>query len=149
MKNQSLTNVLVIAVVAVVLAGAVWMRSNRAQTPEATPNVTANAGEQAAAAASQPATKALPRLLDLGADKCKACKQLAPILEELRKEYAGRLDVEFIDVWKDPEAGSLYTFKAIPTQILYDSEGNEVWRHLGFISKEDLVKIFAEKVGVK
>ena len=42
----------------------------------------------------------LPKLIDLGASKCIPCKKMAPILEEVKKEYAGILDVEFIDVWQ-------------------------------------------------
>ena len=45
------------------------------------------------------AAKSLPRLLDLGAKKCIPCKQMVPVLEALTTEYAGRLDVVFIDVW--------------------------------------------------
>ncbi|HOP14810.1 MAG TPA: thioredoxin family protein, partial [Lentimicrobium sp.] len=37
-------------------------------------------------------------MIDLGADKCIPCKMMAPILEELKKEYAGRADIIFIDV---------------------------------------------------
>ena len=50
---------------------------------------------------------ALPLLVDLGAGKCIPCKKMAPILEELKKEYAGRMEVEFIDVWKNPDALAL------------------------------------------
>ena len=91
----------------------------------------------------------IPRLVDLGAGKCKQCKALAPILDALREEYKGRLSVEFIDVWKNPKASEPYKIRLIPTQILYDKDGNELWRHEGFISKEDLKTLFAEKVGVK
>ena len=49
--------------------------------------------------------KVLPRLVDLGAGKCIPCKKMAPILEELKKDYAGIVDVVFVDVWKDPGAG--------------------------------------------
>ena len=90
-----------------------------------------------------------PRLVDLGADKCIPCKKMAPILEQLREEYKGRLDVEFIDVWKNPGAGRQYGIRVIPTQILYDREGTEVWRHRGFISKENLKTVFAQKAGVR
>jgi thioredoxin 1 len=104
----------------------------------------------AAQTTSAPASAAaLPRLVDLGADKCIPCKKLAPILEELRKEYAGRMSVEFIDVWENPGAGKPYNIRLIPTQILYDRDGKEVWRHEGFIPKKDLQKLVAEKVGVK
>lgn len=92
---------------------------------------------------------ALPRLVDLGANKCKECKALAPILDALREEYKGRLSVEFVDLWKSPKAADPYKIRLIPTQILYDKAGNELWRHEGFISKEDLKALFAAKVGVK
>ena len=95
------------------------------------------------------AEEKLPRLVDLGADKCIPCKKMAPILEQLREEYKGRLDVEFIDVWKNPGAGRQYGIRVIPTQILYDREGKEVWRHRGFISKEGLKTVFAQKAGVR
>ncbi|HNQ23052.1 MAG TPA: thioredoxin domain-containing protein [Phycisphaerae bacterium] len=90
----------------------------------------------------------LPRVVDLGADKCKACKDLAPILEQLRKEYAGRVTVDFIDVWKNPKAGEPYKIRTIPTQIFFAADGTEVWRHEGFLPKEEFIRKFAE-LGVK
>jgi thioredoxin len=81
----------------------------------------------------------LPRLVDLGADKCIPCKAMAPILEGLKKEYAGVFNVEFIDVWKNPNAGGEYGVKIIPTQIFFDAEGKELFRHEGFFSKEDIL----------
>lgn len=85
--------------------------------------------------------KGTPKLLDLGADKCVPCKEMAPILEELKETYAGVLDVEFIDVWKaeNQQEASRYGIKSIPTQIFFDHRGNEIWRHVGFISKEDIL----------
>ena len=56
----------------------------------------------------------LPKLIDLGAGKCIACKQMAPILEEAKKRYAGIADVEFIDVWVNKDAGSQYGIRMIP-----------------------------------
>jgi thioredoxin 1 len=81
----------------------------------------------------------IPRLVDLGADKCIPCKAMAPILVELRAEYAGRMQVVFIDVWKDPSAGDPYNIYAIPTQIFFDGNGKELTRHEGFISKADIL----------
>lgn len=88
-----------------------------------------------------PAVK-LPRIVDVGADKCIPCIQMAPELEKLKNEYAGVLEVEFIDVWKRPREAEPYKVRGIPTQIFYDANGKEVARHLGFISKEDILAKF-------
>jgi len=89
-------------------------------------------------------SNALPRLVDLGAGKCIPCKMMAPILEELKEQYAGRMKVEFIDVWEDPEAGAEYGIKLIPTQIFYSASGKELFRHEGFYSKEDILSKWKE-----
>lgn len=81
---------------------------------------------------------ALPRLIDLGADKCIPCKLMAPILAELRKDYAGQLDVVFVDVWKNRDEGERYGIRAIPTQIFYDAAGQERFRHEGFMARKDI-----------
>ena len=94
---------------------------------------------QAAPAATGGAEGKLPKLVDLGADKCIPCKMMAPILQELKKEYAGRMDVEFIDVWKNEGAGKKYGIKLIPTQIFYATDGKELFRHEGFYGKEDIL----------
>lgn len=93
---------------------------------------------------AQKADGKLPRLVDLGADKCIPCKMMAPILEGLKKEYAGRLQVDFIDVWKNPSAGQQYKINLIPTQIFYDASGKERARHEGFFSKEDILAKWKE-----
>jgi thioredoxin 1 len=88
----------------------------------------------------------LPKLLDLGAKKCIPCKMMAPILEKLTKEYAGVLDVEFIDVWIKENAVKAQKFgiEGIPTQIFLDANGKELARHTGYISEEDILKQWKE-----
>ena len=100
-------------------------------------NVTISDSQSLAPAPEAP--KQLPRLVDVGADKCIPCKQMAPILAALKKEYAGRFEVEFIDVWKNPSAGNKYGVRIIPTQIFYDADGKELFRHVGFFSREDIM----------
>lgn len=86
-------------------------------------------------------------LVDLGADKCIPCKMMAPILEELKKQYAGRASIVFIDVWKNREQVKRFGIRAIPTQIFYDENGKEVQRHVGFMDKKSIVAVF-DKLGV-
>ena len=98
-------------------------------------------GTDAAKSAAQvsPPAAGLPRLLDLGSTTCIPCKMMAPILEELKKEYAGRLQVEFVDVMANPDAGRSYQISLIPTQIFFDASGKERFRHEGFFAKEDIL----------
>lgn len=88
--------------------------------------------------------KKLPRLLELGSDKCVPCKMMAPILDDLAQEYKDKLNVEFIDVWKNREAGEKYNIKSIPTQIFFDSKEKEIFRHVGYFPKEDIINKFKE-----
>jgi thioredoxin 1 len=69
---------------------------------------------------------------------------MKPELAALEKEYTGRLVVQFVDVWKNPSVGKKYGIKAIPTQIFFNEKGEEVFRHTGFYSKDDMVKAFRD-----
>jgi thioredoxin 1 len=111
-------------------------------SPEISENAVINTGiKQNTAKQSK---KKIPSLIDLGSDSCVPCKMMAPILEELRNEYRGKLDVVFIDVWKNPEAARQYGIRVIPTQIFIDENGKEIYRHQGFISKQDILNKWKE-----
>jgi thioredoxin 1 len=86
----------------------------------------------------------LPKLVDLGANKCIPCKKMAPILEALKTDFAGQMEVEFIDVWENRDAGKKYKVLLIPTQIFFDAAGKELFRHEGFYSREDIVAKWKE-----
>lgn len=87
-------------------------------------------------------------LLQLGSKKCPPCRQMKPILDELRAEYKEKFQIKYIDVWQDTAAGAKYGVKKIPTQIFYDRKGKEVFRHVGFYSKKDILGTWI-KLGVK
>ncbi len=87
-------------------------------------------------------------MVDIGAKKCIPCKMMAPIIEELQKEYKDRAAIIFIDVWENPTAAKQYRIQLIPTQIFYTAEGKEVLRHEGFMDKAAIVAEL-EKLGVK
>jgi thioredoxin 1 len=95
-----------------------------------------------------PATQALPKFLDLGSTTCIPCKMMVPVMDQLKKEYSGQIEVQFINVKTDSAAVKKYGIQSIPTQIIFDAKGKEVWRHLGYIPKEDILKAFKDK-GIK
>jgi thioredoxin 1 len=86
----------------------------------------------------------LPRLVDLGADKCANCQKMVAILEGMREEQAAYFSVQFIDVWKNPEAAAPYAVKLIPTQIFLSADGKELFRHEGFFSRDDILNKWNE-----
>lgn len=89
-------------------------------------------------------TAGLPRLLDLGSKGCAACTLLEPVLEELRSNHVGRLQVDFIDVWEHEQVATDYGVEIIPVQIFFDADGQELYRHQGFISVGEVEAKFAE-----
>ncbi len=106
--------------------------------------------DETIAVSSQPAVDTASgkvTMIDLGATECIPCKMMAPIIEELKKEYAGRADIIFIDVWKNPAQAKKYGIRGIPTQIFFDAAGNEVHRNVGFMDKKRIVAVLT-RLGV-
>lgn len=122
-----------------IAAGGIFAGCQRSAEPG--PAAETAAGQAVVSTSSAPG---IPRLVDLGAGKCIPCKMMAPILDELKEEYAGALDVVFIDVWEDASAGEKYGIETIPTQIFYDPDGKELFRHVGFIAKEEILAKWEE-----
>jgi thioredoxin 1 len=127
--------IIIVTVLIVIVGGILVLRQSGNQSPD-----TADADKNPVREVSQP----LPCLLDLGADKCIPCKMMAPILEELKQDYKDQFEVVFIDVWKSPEDAKPYNIKLIPTQIFFDTNGNERFRHEGFFSKDDILAKWKE-----
>ena len=126
--------IIIVAVLIAAVALAIVIRRNKA------------GGEQVPAEykPDQLLGKGLPALVDLGSDQCIPCKMMAPILEELKAEFAGKLQVSFLDVRKYRGLSALYAIQVIPTQIFYDASGKELFRHEGFYSKEDILAKWKE-----
>jgi thioredoxin 1 len=83
--------------------------------------------------------------IELGADRCIPCKAMQPIMKEIAKEYAGKIQVVFYDVWKDPAPARKYGIQLIPTQVFIDQNGKEIHRHVGFYAKEEILQMLKEK----
>jgi thioredoxin 1 len=92
-------------------------------------------------------SKHLITFIELGADRCIPCKAMQPIMKEIAETYADRVQVVFYDVWKDPGPARKYDIRLIPTQVFVDQKGNEIFRHVGFFSKEEILELL-KKHGV-
>lgn len=136
------TKLVIVIGLLLALAAVFYFKSRR--SPEQAVEVTPRTRTNSARVRHNEMKTSVPRLLELGADRCVPCKMMAPILGELRDEYSGNLEVISIDVWKNPDAIKRYGIRSIPTQIFYDASGRELFRHVGFLSKEDILAKWKE-----
>ena len=83
--------------------------------------------------------------IELGADRCIPCRAMQPIMREIAEEYAGKVQVVFYDVWKDPRPARKYGIQVIPTQVFIDQSGKEILRHVGYFPKEEILKMLRGK----
>jgi thioredoxin 1 len=143
---NNLARIAIVALVAAGVAAAIVLKQrDKNQSLQAGAETSlAAGGDHPFTSASKTSDKPLPKLLDLGAGKCIPCKLMAPILEELKQEYAGRMEVEFIDVWENQQAAKAFGVETIPTQIFFDAEGRELFRHTGFYGREDILARWQE-----
>ena len=82
-----------------------------------------------------------PTMLELGSTTCIPCKQMAPIIDALKVELAGRVDVVFIDVYAkgNEKVADQYNIQTIPTQVFLDGQGKELARNVGVISRDEIL----------
>jgi thioredoxin 1 len=134
--SERIFKIAIVAAVVLAIGMIVYIKSSRGKQGVNPPPVTdGGAGVPAGT---------LPKLVDLGSDQCIPCKEMAPILAQLRQEFIGRIGVVFIDVKKNPDEGEKYGIRLIPTQIFYDASGKEVFRHEGFFSRQEILAKFKE-----
>lgn len=102
--------------------------------------------------ADNPLNKALKRgtpvLADFGRGTCTPCKMMQPILEKLQEEYEGKASILILDVDEYASLSRKYGVRMIPTQIFFDANGKELYRHQGFMSEQDIVAQL-KKLGVE
>ena len=87
-----------------------------------------------------------PRLVDVhGGTCCLPCRMTAAAAARLEREVAGRLNVVNLDGWHDRAVAEGYRIRVIPTQLFFDAEGREFYRHEGYLPTEDMRMAFRRK----
>lgn len=78
------------------------------------------------------------KLLDFWAEWCGPCKFMEPILKEIKKELAGKAEIEEINVDEKQDIAAKYQVMSIPTYVI-EKDGQEVDRIIGATSKDNLL----------
>ena len=88
--------------------------------------------------------------LEFGSTTCIPCQQMVAVMKAVEETYGHEVKVVFNDVKSDSGAtlGRQYGIQLIPTQVLLNDQGEEVFRHQGFIPFEDLA-VELKKLGVE
>ena len=81
----------------------------------------------------------VPVLVDYWAEWCGPCKMIAPILEEVAEQYAGRVKICKMDVDSNKETPAKYGIRGIPTLMLFKNGNNEATK-VGALSKSQLAE---------
>ncbi|MBL7877589.1 MAG: thioredoxin [Cyclobacteriaceae bacterium] len=87
----------------------------------------------------------LPAIIDFYADWCGPCKMVAPILEELAKEYNGKLIIYKVDTEKEQELAAVFGIRSIPTFLFIPREGKPMMQP-GALSKSMFKKVIDEQL---
>ncbi len=114
-----------------------------------TPKAALGEGEAAQTERQSEPKEALPIFMEFGADWCPYCEQMKPTIEELKKEYEGKLQFVEVNIDDEPETAAAFGVRSVPYYVLVDAEGQPALAYPGATTKEKLQDFIKEGVGVE
>ncbi|PZX60670.1 thioredoxin [Hydrotalea sandarakina] len=87
----------------------------------------------------------LPAIIDFYADWCGPCKMVAPVLEELSDEYAGKLNIYKVDTEKEQELAAVFGIQSIPTFLFIPAQGQPMMQP-GALPKKVFKQVIDEEL---
>jgi len=88
-----------------------------------------------------------PTLVDFYANWCGPCKMIAPVLEELAREYDGKIDIYKVNTELEPALSSLFGIRSIPSLLFIPLDGKPQMVS-GALPKNSIVNAFKDLLGV-
>lgn len=93
---------------------------------------------------SSPPPKAKPALYEFGAGYCFSCKEMEKVMAALKTSHSDQVEFRMVYVNKEKDLFTQYKILMIPTQVFLDASGKEVERHIGPLSKEEVLQKLKE-----
>jgi thioredoxin 1 len=87
----------------------------------------------------------MPAIIDFYADWCGPCKMVAPILEELSDEYAGKINIYKVDTEKEQELSSVFGIRSIPSILFIPKDGQPMMQP-GALPKDNLIEVIESEL---
>jgi thioredoxin 1 len=87
----------------------------------------------------------VPVIVEFGGEHCIPCMGMQPVLHDLQALLGKRGRVVNFWIQSHPEVARQHRIMAMPTQVIFDAKGQEVFRHMGFFPKSDFERILKEK----
>lgn len=78
-------------------------------------------------------------LVEITSEGCKPCEEMLPVIDKVKKDYHGQVAFVIVDFWKNPKVVRKIGTNTSPTIIIFDKNGNEFFRHYGYIAEKELV----------
>lgn len=85
--------------------------------------------------------KGKPYFVEVGSESCHSCKVMGKLLYKVKQKYPS-YNIDFVNVKKERQAAYNLKIRMIPTQLIFDKEGKEVYRHVGALATNDLLELF-------
>ena len=79
--------------------------------------------------------------IEVGSDSCRSCQVMGKLLYKIKQQHS-EYPIYFVNVHKEREAAYRLRVQMIPTQILIDSGGNEIYRHVGLLDQKSIITLF-------
>lgn len=107
--------------------------------PEAAAPKPAAAAEPVADPVARALAAGKPAVIEFGANACVSCREMKPVLAALAQSHGDRITVADVDILKERDYISRYQIQLMPTQVFFDAQGQEIGRHMGKISGDEIL----------
>lgn len=87
----------------------------------------------------------VPLIVEFGGETCIPCMKMQPVLQGLQARLGKRARVSNFWIQPNPEVARQHQIMVMPTQIIFDAKGREIFRHMGYFAQPDFEKALKEK----